>query len=44
MVTTPHSITVFYNQIRLHSTLEYLLPNKFEQNNGGISISVSDFT
>lgn len=37
-------ITVFYNQVRLHSTLGYLSPNKFEQNNSNISIVVSDST
>lgn len=37
-------ITVFYNQVRLHSTLGYLSPNRFEQNNRSISIPVSDFT
>lgn len=27
-----HYITVFYNQVRLHSTLDYLSPYQFEQN------------
>jgi len=39
-----HYITVFYNQIRLHSKLGYLSPNIFEQNNCNLSIGVSDFT
>lgn len=39
-----HYITVFYNQIRLHSTLGYLSPNSFEQKAENISMTVSDFT
>ena len=44
-----HYITVFYNQIRLHSTLGYLSPEKhcfasLEQKNTIISMPVSDFT
>lgn len=39
-----HYITVFYNQIRLHSKLGYLPPNRFEQKNTNLSIEVSDFT
>ena len=37
-------ITVFYNQVRLHSKLGYLSPNIFEQKNTIISMPVSDFT
>ena len=37
-------ITVFYNQVRLHSKLGYLSPNIFEQKNTVISMPVSDFT
>ncbi len=37
-------ITVFYNQIRLHSKLRYLSPSRFEQINSKLSIAVSDFT
>ncbi|HHP0302313.1 IS3 family transposase [Acinetobacter baumannii] len=39
-----HYITVFYNQIRLHSTLGYLSPNNYEQKVDNISIPMSDFT
>ncbi len=39
-----HYITVFYNQVRLHSKLGYLSPNCFEQNNSNLSIVVSDFS
>ena len=39
-----HYITVFYNQIRLHSTLGYLSPNNYEQKVDNISMPVSDFT
>ncbi len=39
-----HYITVFYNQIRLHSTLGYLSPNTFEQKADQLSMPVSDFT
>ncbi|KAF7274809.1 hypothetical protein GWI33_012523 [Rhynchophorus ferrugineus] len=39
-----HYITVFYNQIRLHSTLGYLSPNSFEQKVDNLSMPVSDFT
>lgn len=39
-----HYITVFYNQVRLHSTLEYLSPNNFEQKTSNISMPVSDFS
>ena len=39
-----HYITVFYNQVRLHSKLGYLSPNQFEQINNNISMRVSDFT
>lgn len=39
-----HYITVFYNQIRLHSTLGYLSPNSFERKVSKLSIVVSDFT
>lgn len=39
-----HYIAVFYNQIRLHSTLGYLSPNNFEQKAGKLSMPVSDFT
>lgn len=44
MKDVSHYITVFYNQVRLHSKLGYLSPNCFEQNNSNISIAVSDFT
>ena len=37
-------ITVFYNQIRLHSKLGYFSPNNFEQKNSNLSIELSDFT
>ncbi len=37
-------ITVFYNQIRLHSKLGYFSPNSFERKNSNFSIGVSDFT
>ena len=37
-------ITVFYNQVRLHSTLGYLSPNTFEQKADQLSMPVSDFT
>lgn len=39
-----HYITVFYNQVRLHSTLGYLSPNSFEQKTNNFSIPMSDFT
>lgn len=39
-----HYITVFYNQVRLHSALGYLSPSNFEQKNTSIFIGVSDFT
>lgn len=39
-----HYITVFYNQICLHSKLRYLSPNNFEHKNNNISMYVSDFT
>lgn len=39
-----HYITVFYNQVRLHSTLGYLSPNNFEQKTNIFSMPVSDFT
>lgn len=35
-----HYITVFYNQIRLHSTLGYLSPSQFEQKAHNISVPV----
>ena len=44
MKDVSHYITVFYNQVRLHSKLGYLSPNYFEQNNSNISIAVPDFT
>ena len=37
-------ITVFYNQVSLHSTLNYLSPYQFEQNTNNLSIEVSDFS
>ena len=39
-----HYITVFYNQVRLHSTLGYLSPNSFEQKTPNLSMLVSDLT
>ena len=39
-----HYITVFYNQVRLHSTLGYLSPNSYEQKVDNFSIPMSDFT
>ena len=39
-----HYITVFYNQVRLHSTLGYLSPNNFEQKAQKLSMLVSDLT
>lgn len=39
-----HYITVFYNQVRLHSTLGYLSPANYEQKTDNLSIPVSDFT
>ena len=39
-----HYITVFYNQVRLHSKLSYLSPNQFEQNINNIPIVLSEFT
>jgi transposase InsO family protein len=39
-----HYITVFYNQVRLHSTLGYISPYQFEQNTRKLPIEVSDFS
>ena len=39
-----HYITVFYNQVRLHSKLGYLSPNQFEQNVNNLPITLSEFT
>jgi putative transposase len=39
-----HYITVFYNQVRLHSTLGYISPYQFEQNTRKLPIDVSDFS
>lgn len=39
-----HYITVFYNQVRLHSKLGYLSPNSFEEKYHNLSIALSDFT
>lgn len=39
-----HYITVFYNQVRLHSTLNYLAPSQFEENNRNLPRVLSDFT
>ena len=39
-----HYITVFYNQVRLHSTLNYQTPNQFEQNINNLPIELSEFT
>ncbi len=39
-----HYITVFYNQVRLHSTLNYQTPNQFEQNIDNLPSELSEFT
>lgn len=39
-----HYITVFYNQVRLHSKIGYLSPNQFEQNTNNLPIVVSEIT
>ena len=39
-----HYITVFYNQVRLHSTLNYQTPNQFEQNIDNLLSELSGFT
>ena len=39
-----HYITVFYNPVRLHSTLNYQTPNQFEQNIDNLPSELSGFT
>lgn len=39
-----HYITVFYNQIRLHSKLGYLSPNQFEKNTSNLPMMLSEIT
>lgn len=39
-----HYITMFYNQLRLQSTLNYLSPYQFEQNTNSLPIKLSNFS